>query len=96
MSSVHSPTKSKCLCNTISDNGSNPGGQEEPSLEHSAALSRHRTNTEHNIRATLLTGYTIYGDAILASAGSDWRSEGHLVCDNVDLGQYYRYALLSV
>ncbi|KAH7352198.1 hypothetical protein KP509_19G034000 [Ceratopteris richardii] len=47
----------------------------------------------YNRRASDLLGYSVYGDAILASVGSTWKSEGKLVFADVSLSCYYRLLL---
>lgn len=42
-----------------------------------------------NMRASYLSGQTIYGDAILANIGYTWRS-GDLFFEDVSLSTYYR------
>ncbi|MCO5572755.1 hypothetical protein L7F22_026514 [Adiantum nelumboides] len=43
-----------------------------------------------NKRASYLLGYSVHGDAILASVGSTWKSEGKLTFADVSVSCYYR------
>ncbi|KAI5080706.1 hypothetical protein GOP47_0003889 [Adiantum capillus-veneris] len=46
-----------------------------------------------NRRASDLLGYSIYGDAILASVGSTWKSEGKLAFADLSVSFYFRLLL---
>lgn len=47
------------------------------------------TDANKNVRASLLMGYPIYGDVLLAAVGGDWRSM-KLYSKDVSLSFYYR------
>jgi hypothetical protein len=45
---------------------------------------------EKNVRASLLLGYPVYGDVLLAAVGGDWRSHGIVYASDVSLSFYYK------
>lgn len=49
-----------------------------------------------NERASFLVGHAIDGDAILATVGSTWTSDGRCIYDNFTLSCFHRYALSNI
>lgn len=46
-----------------------------------------------NERASFLVGHAVHGDAILASVGSTWASEGRCIYNDFTLSCFHRYDL---
>ncbi|KAL3692474.1 hypothetical protein R1sor_006125 [Riccia sorocarpa] len=46
-----------------------------------------------NVRASLLVGYTVCGDVVLAAVGGDWTSSGKLYATDVTTSTFYRMML---
>ena len=47
--------------------------------------------TLRNERASFLVGHAVHGDAILATVGSTWASEGRCIYNNFTLSCFHRY-----
>lgn len=57
------------------------------------ALRNPGGRTLRNERASFLVGHAVYGDAILATVGSTWASEGRCIYDDFTLSCFHRYYL---
>lgn len=57
------------------------------------ALRNPGGQTLRNERASFLVGHAVYGDAILATVGSTWASEGRCIYEPFTLRSFHRYDL---
>lgn len=55
------------------------------------ALRNPGGQTLRNERASFLVGHPVYGDAILATVGSTWGSEGRCIYCDFTLSSFHRY-----
>lgn len=52
--------------------------------------------TLRNERASFLVGHAVHGDAILATVGSTWASEGRCIYNDFTLSCFHRYDLSNM